>query len=162
MNAEAQQVIAKLGLVPLPREGGFYRLTWVSAQRMPDGRAAGSAIYFLITPDEFSAFHRLAGEELWHFHAGDPVDHVQLDPLSARVRTTRLGSNIVAGHVPRLGVAGGIWQGAKLAAGGSRGWALLGCSLVPAWDEKEFEIADTGALLLAFPEHAAIVRELTR
>ena len=162
MNSEAEKIIAKLGLTPLPREGGLYRLNWVSTERLTSGRAAGSAIYFLITPEEFSAFHRMAGEELWHFYAGDPVDHVQLEPRRGARRTTRLGSNILAGHVPQLAVPGGVWQGAKLVPGGTRGWALLGCSLVPAWDEKEFEIGDTGALLNLFPNHATIVRDLTR
>src|SRR6476620_6490053 len=162
VNQEAQKIVAKLGLVSLPREGGFYRLNWISAARLQSGRATASAIYFFVTPDEFSAFHRLAGEELWHFYSGDAVDHIQLNPETGAMTTTRLGGSILAGHVPQLPVPAGVWQGAKLAPGGIRGWTLLGCSLSPAWEEKEFEIADTGALLLAFPKHAAIVRELTR
>lgn len=162
MNTEALKVIAKLGLMPLPREGGFYRLTWISAERLTSGRAAGSAIFFLITRDEFSGLHRMRAEELWHFHAGDAVDHVQLDPADQSLSRTQLGGNVLAGEVPQLIVPGGIWQGAKLAPRAERGWALLGCTLSPAWDEAEFELAQRNALAREFPLQAELVREFTR
>lgn len=162
MNAGAQQIIAKLGLKPLPREGGFYRLTWVSAERLASGRAAGSAIYFLMTREEFSALHRLRVEELWHFYAGDSIEHVQLDPRDGTLRQTRLGAEVGAEDVHQLVVPVGVWQGARLRPKGCHGWALLGCTLSPAWDEAEFEVADRGALAREFPAHASLVRELTR
>lgn len=162
MNNEARQIIAKLGLMPLPREGGFYRVNWISAQRLPSGRAAGSAIYFFLGAGDFSALHRLETEELWHFYAGDAVEHSQLNPSNGKLTTTRLGVDALAGQVPQLAVSNGIWQGARILPGGTRGWALLGCSLSPAWDEAEFELGESGTLLAAFPAHAAVVRELTR
>ncbi|HEX2853253.1 MAG TPA: cupin domain-containing protein [Opitutaceae bacterium] len=162
MNSGALKVIAKLGLMPLPREGGFYRLTWVSAERLVSGRAAGSAIFFLITRDEFSGLHRMKAEELWHFHAGDAVDHVQIDPGDQSLSRSRLGGNVLAGEVPQLIVPGGIWQGARLADKAEHGWALLGCTLSPAWDEAEFELAQRKVLLGEFPAHADLVREFTR
>jgi predicted cupin superfamily sugar epimerase len=162
MNTEAQEIIAKLGLMPLPREGGFYRVTWVSSQRLSSGRAAGSAIYFFLGGADFSALHRMATEEVWHFYGGDPVEHSQFDPADRSLITTRLGTEVLAGQKPQLAVRGGVWQGARLMSGGNRGWALLGCSLSPAWDEAEFELGDPGALLELFPQHSALVRELTR
>jgi uncharacterized protein len=162
MNAEAMQVIAKLGLMPLPREGGFYRLTWVSAERLTSGRAAGSAIYFFISVEEFSALHRMRAEEIWHFHAGDAVEHVQFDARDGSVDTVILGSDVLAGHVPQLVVPGSVWQAARLAPNGRRGWALLGCTLSPAWDEAEFELGNSAVLVRQFPAHIRLVRELTR
>lgn len=162
MNAEALQVIAKLGLMPLPREGGFYRLTWISTERLASGRAAGSAIYFLITRDEFSALHRMRAEELWHFHAGDPVEHVQLDGRAGLAKKTLLGPEVMAGEVPQVVVKGGMWQGARLGARGNRGWALLGCTLSPAWEEAEFELGERSTLAREFPAQAILVREFTR
>src|ERR1044071_9437046 len=67
-NADAQRIIAELRLAPLAREGGWFRQTWATA--------AGSAIYYLMTPEDFSALHCLSSDEIWHFHAGDPVEHV--------------------------------------------------------------------------------------
>jgi predicted cupin superfamily sugar epimerase len=162
MNPEACRIIEQLQLVPLPREGGFFRQTWRDA--------AGSAIYFLMTPAEFSALHRLPADEVWHFYAGDPVEHVVLDPSSGALRVTRLGADVLSGDVPQLVAPGGCWQGARIAADGARGpstdlragWALLGCTLAPAWDERDFELGERPALLREFPDAGALIRALTR
>lgn len=162
MNTAAQGIIAQLGLQPLPREGGFFRQTWLSAAPGPDGRPLGSAIQYLITPEGFSALHRLRTDEVWHFYAGDPVEHIQLDPLSGTARITRLGSAIAAGEQVQLVVARDIWQGARLTEGGRHGWALLGCTLAPAWDEREWDLGDRKILLARYPAAAALIRGLTR
>lgn len=155
MNPGAQKTIAALGLAPLPREGGFFRQTW----RSP----AGSAIYFLLTPEDFSAFHRLRRtDELWHFYGGDVVEHVMLAAGDDGARVTRLGGAGQAGAVPQLVVPAGVWQAARLVPGGAEGWALLGCTLAPAWDEQDFELAEQAALARAFPGAAAHIRALTR
>ena len=170
MNAEAEKIIARLGLAPLPNEGGFFRQSWVSRERLADGRAAGSAIYFLLTPEGFSALHRLKTDELWHFYAGDPVEHLQLDPRDGSARLTTLGSDVLAGQTSQLIVRGGIWQGARLvlspteglAPAAGRGWALLGCTLAPAWDEREFLLGQRAELSTGFPAQAGLIAALTR
>jgi uncharacterized protein len=162
MNDAARNVIARLGLLPLPLEGGYFRATWQSAAFLPSGRATASAIYFLMTPGEFSALHRMAAEEVWHFYAGDAVEHTQLDPRNGSVTTTRLGTDILAGAHPQLSVRGSVWQGASLAPHHRHGWALLGCTVSPAWDQAEFELGDRRSLLLAFPGNESRIRELTR
>jgi predicted cupin superfamily sugar epimerase len=178
MNAEAEKIIARLGLVPLPNEGGFFRQSWVSRERLADGRAAGSAIYFLLTPEGFSALHQLKTDELWHFYAGDPVEHLQLDPRDRSTRSTVLGPDVFASQTTQLIVRGGIWQGARLVLGevegltlspaeglapaAGRGWALLGCTLAPAWDEREFLLGQRAELSTAFPAQASLIAALTR
>ena len=162
MSPEARHIVEQLQLVPLPREGGFFRQTWRSA--------AGSATYFLMTPVEFSALHRLPTDEVWHFYAGDAVEHVVLDPRNGAVRVTQLGADVPAGEVPQLVAPGGCWQGARIAADVARGsptafkagWTLLGCTLAPAWDERDFELGERPALLREFPDAGALIRALTR
>lgn len=153
MNAAAREIVAALRLEPLPREGGFFRQTWRSA--------AGSAIYFLLTPEDFSALHRLRTDELWHFHAGDAIEHVQLDPRDGQARIARLGADVRAGEQPQLVVPAGVWQGARIVAPRA-GWALVGCTLAPAWREEDFELGGRAALQRAFPAQAGIVAALTR
>ena len=162
MNAEAELLISKLGLLPLPGEGGYFAQTWTSSSVGTGGRAMGSAILFLITDTGFSALHRLGLEELWHFHAGDAVALTQIDPKTASLQTRLLGPDVAGGHVPQVLVPAGIWQGARLAPAARRGWALLGCALTPAWDEKEFELGLKPSLLRDFPAHAAAITSLTR
>ncbi len=156
----AAELIAALQLEPLPGEGGFFRQTYASKQRLPDGRAMGTAIYFLLTPDGFSALHRLETEELWHFYAGDAVEHLILDPATNEGWKTRLGNKFAISQVPQLVVPGGLWQGARLAEGGA--WALVGCTMSPGWEEREFTLGDRADLTARFPARAADIRAFTR
>lgn len=163
VKTEAERIIAALGLAPMPREGGFFRRTWTSQALLADGRAAGSAIWFLLTEDNFSALHRLRAEEQWRFYGGDPVEHVQLAAGGGAGRVTVLGADAFAQQTPQLTVPGGVWQGARLRAGaGLRGWALLGCTVTPAWADEEFELGSREALLAEFPRAAGWIAALTR
>jgi len=164
MNDEAAHIISKLGLKPLPDEGGFYASTWMSAAKGSDGRATGSAILFLITPEDFSALHRLRMDEVWHYHAGDPGELVRLDPRDGTCRVAVLGPSVEADHVPQAVVPAGEWQGARILPGkaSTRGWTLFGCTLSPAWDAGEFDLGNREALAREFPSHAGIIRALTR
>lgn len=164
MNAAARQFIAELRLERLPGEGGFFRQTARTE--------TVSAILFLMTADEFSALHRLAQDELWHFHAGDPVEHVQLDPRDGApqsAQVTRLGADLLGGEAPQVFVPAGVWQGARLApprdAAKSRaahGYALVGCTASPPWEERGFELAARASLRRSFPPEGAWIDALTR
>jgi len=160
-SPSAAQIISSLGLEPLPEEGGFFRQTWHNA--------TGTAIYFLITPDGFSALHRLNRDEIWHFYAGDAVDHVQLDPATGSLRRVRLGADVLGGEQPQLVVPAGVWQGARLAVAdvgrsdsARKGFALMGCTMSPGWDAAGFTLGARAELERAFPDGAEFIRDLTR
>ena len=153
VQADARELIDTLGLAPLPEEGGFFRVTW-------RGRH-GSAILFLITAENFSALHRIAEDELWHFHAGDPVEHVRIDPGTGALTLHQLGTDLARGEIPQLAVPAGHWQGARLAAT-AHGYALLGCTVTPPWTPAGFALGDRDALTLAFPRHAEVIARFTR
>jgi hypothetical protein len=156
MNPSARTLIEILGLEPLPAEGGFFRVTWRGE--------TSSAILFLLTREAFSALHQLDRDELWHFHAGHPVEHVQLNPATGQARVARMGANPLAGEQPQVAVPAGSWQGARLdpVGDGSDDYALLGCTVSPAWDDHAFTLGDGNALARAFPPHAALIKALTR
>ncbi|HVU25548.1 MAG TPA: cupin domain-containing protein [Opitutus sp.] len=155
-------MIKRLGLVPLPVEGGFFRRTWTGPAQPPAGRSTGTAIYFLVTDTDFSALHRLITDEVWCFHAGDPVEHVQLSPGEPAPRVTRLGGDLAGGQVPQLVVPGGVWQGARLAPGAALGWGLLTCFMAPGWVDGEFALGDRAVLCREFPVAAEWIEALTR
>jgi predicted cupin superfamily sugar epimerase len=125
----------------------------------------GSAILFLITEDDFSALHRLGMDEIWQFSAGDPAELVRLDPRAGSCRVCVLGPDIEGGHAPQAVVPSGEWQGARVLPGGTpdaRGWTLFSCTVLPAWDEGEFELGRREALVREFPAQAGMIRALTR
>ncbi|PKP68174.1 MAG: hypothetical protein CVT83_06290, partial [Alphaproteobacteria bacterium HGW-Alphaproteobacteria-5] len=151
MKNHLEELIARLGLTKLPEEGGLYRETYRSAQemRLPHGdRACCTAIYYLVTPDEFSALHRVASDEIFHFYAGDAVEMFQLWDDGA-AQTIRLGPDVLGGEFPQVVVPAGVWQGTRLAEGGA--WALLGCTVSPGFELADFEAGRRQDLLDAFP-----------
>jgi predicted cupin superfamily sugar epimerase len=158
----AQELIRLLRLEPLPREGGWYRETYRSPLQLPAAalaprhqapRSAGTAIYYLLTPDCFSALHRLPGDEVYHFYLGDPVEILQLglEPADGG-RILTLGPDVRAGQHVQAVVPGGVWQGSMLRAGGA--FALLGTTMAPGFDFADYEAADRAALIAAYPAFA--------
>lgn len=161
MNDEARAIINHLRLEPLPHEGGHFVRSW-TGPALPSGRRMGTAIYFLLTPDGFSALHRLETEEIWHFYAGDSVEHWQLDPITGQAHRTVIGPDLLAGHAVQHVVPAGWWQGARLAGSAKQGWALVGCTMAPGWDEREFILAERTGLTAQFPGFAKEIHLLTR
>ena len=167
-NPSAEEIIALLGLEPHPGEGGLYAETWRSDEsiagaalpgRYSGPRALGTAIYYLLTPETFSAMHRLRSDEIFHFYLGDPVEILVIPP-GERGRTSTLGPRLGAGHRPQLLVPRGSWQGSRLAPGGRV--ALLGTTVAPGYDPEDFERGNREQLIERFPEHAERIRALTR
>ncbi len=157
----AEEIIMLLGLRPHPEEGGYFRETYRNGKALEPIEGAKSdqlstAIYYLLTPDTVSAMHRLKGDELFHFHGGDPVVQLQcFDDGHHEIHT--LGMDLRAGQRPQVLVPGGVWQGAKLAPGGS--WALLGCTCAPAFVYEDYDHGDIEALVARFPEAERMLRE---
>ena len=125
----------------------------------PGDRAAGTAIYYLLTPETFSALHKLPGDEVFHFYLGDPVEVLQLYPGGSG-EVTVLGHDIAAGMRPQHVVPGGVWQGSRLRPGGS--YALLGTTMSPGFDYKDYETGSRQSLTQLYPGHAAAIASLTR
>ncbi len=134
----AEEVVARLGLVPMPREGGLFRSTWRNE--------AGSAIYYFLRDGDRSALHRLRGTEIWHHYAGDPVEMLLLLP-DGSVERPILGDDLRAGQRPMVVVEGGVWM-AAVSAGP---WTLLGATMAPPFIEDDFEIGDATVLSAAYP-----------
>ncbi len=150
----ADEVIAKLDLAPLEGEGGYFRQTWIQESGTP-GPPIGTCILYLVTPDSFSALHRLEHDEIFHFYLGDPCEAVSVDP-DGRLTEFTLGQDIMAGMQVQHVVPARSWQGARLAPGGS--WALLGTTMAPGFHIDGFELATADDIEVFEPEVAARVR----
>ncbi|GAA4856011.1 cupin domain-containing protein [Saccharopolyspora rosea] len=160
MTEDPAEVAARYGLRPLPVEGGLFRRTWTGP---PDGsgRPAGTAILLLLAARDglFSALHRLPIDEVWHFHRGDPVALLLLDP-GGGARTAVLGHDPAAGHHVQFTVPAGTWMGGRVAPGGS--WALCGTTMAPGFLPSDYEGAAADDLAAAYPSAAEDIRALCR
>lgn len=162
----ANEWIERLALERHP-EGGWYRETYRAPLMLPHAaiagfggdRSASTAIYFLLTGDEFSALHRLRSDELWHFYAGSALIVHVIEPGGA-YREIRLGSNADAGEEFQAVVPAGCWFGSSLAQPES--FALVGCTVAPGFDFADFEMARRYELTAQYPQHRDIIASLTR
>ncbi len=156
--AEVARWVQALRLAPHP-EGGFFRETYRSALTVGD-RNVSTAIYFLITRGNFSALHRIASDELWHFHAGQALEIVTIDDQGTRC-DLRLGIDLERRERPQHQVLAGAWFGARL-VDPAASYALVSCTVAPGFDFDDFELADRMRLTQRYPQHAAVIAELTR
>jgi uncharacterized protein len=163
--SNAQEIIKLLQLQPHPKEGGYFRETYRSADSFSDlpsryggKRSASTAIYYLLTPETFSTVHRLASDEVFHFYLGSPVEMLQLFP-DGQGRIVTLGSDLKAGQSPQIMVPAGVWQGSRLAARGS--FALMGTTVAPGFDFADYESGEREKLIEQYPQFAKMIRELT-
>ncbi len=167
----AEEIVQALALAPHP-EGGFYRETYRAPLTLPHpsiasthggDRSACTAIYFLVPRGSFSALHRIASDEVWHFYAGAPLEIVEIAPDGV-LRGTTLGDDLVHGERPQHVVPRGAWFGSRVREGSdARGnFALVGCTVAPGFDFADFELAARDELSARFPEHAALIAALTR
>ncbi len=153
----AQAVIDLLQLVPLDGEGGYFRETYRSAT-VKDGRALSTAIYYMLTANTVSLFHRLKSDEIWHFYQGDVVELVMLHPDSS-VEVVDLGTNLTLGQRSQVVIPAGTWQGARLADGGA--WSLMGCTVAPGFEFADWELAERDLLQQQYPGAGKWIDRLT-
>jgi predicted cupin superfamily sugar epimerase len=154
------ELVRTLGLAPHP-EGGFYRETWRSAVPVetPRGvRSVGTAIYYLLPRGTFAAWHRVSSDELWHFYDGHALTMYLLDERVGRLETVVLGRDVARGERPQVLVPAGVLQAAQ-----PRGdYALCGCTVAPGFDFADWQMPARDSLVARYPEHAELVRQLTR
>lgn len=164
----ADQIKSLLKLKPHPVEGGFFVETYRSDEYIPENalpdrydgiRTLGTGIYYLLTPDTFSAMHRLQTDEIFHFYLGDPVDMLQLLP-DGTGRIITLGYDILNGMELQIIVPRGTWQGARLRRGGI--FALLGTTTTPGFEFADYEPGQRETLVDSYPQFRDVIVALTK
>lgn len=158
MNLES--LVKNFSLEPHP-EGGFYRETYRSPLSVdtPNGRrSASTAIYFLLTAKQKSHLHRIRSDEVWHFYGGGPLTVYELHPDGRQVETI-LGPNIEAGQKLQHVVPAGCWFGSTPCEGTS--FSLVGCTVAPGFDFRDFEMGKRDDLIAAFPKARDLIDLMT-
>jgi predicted cupin superfamily sugar epimerase len=164
---EAKYWIEKLQLEEHP-EGGYFRQTYrsevsIAQEALPAGfagaRAASTAIYFLLEGENFSAFHRLRSDEVWHFYAGDPLVVHVIEP-EGNYSSILLGCDLEAGQVLQGVVRAGCWFASHVADWNS--FSVVGCTVAPGFDFDDFELGKRAELVATYPQHRELIQRLTR
>lgn len=157
MNNQIESIVKELGLQPHP-EGGFYSETYRSEMSIPGmERQLMTAIYFLLTSENVSNFHRIKSDELWFYHAGSPLTVHTLDQNGHS--EIKIGPDFAAGQRPQALVKSGIIFGSSVDV--EDGYSLVSCVVAPGFDFRDFELFERQQLKEMFPGHEAIITRLT-
>ena len=163
----AQHWISKLELIKHP-EGGYYKEVYrsnefVHKKNLPDRyssfRSFSTSIYFLLESNEFSAFHRLKSDEIWHFYEGSAIHIVMILP-NGTFKKVVMGRDGADDLVYQALIPKGCWFAAHVQDGNS--FSLVGCSVSPGFDFEDFELGTREGLIKLFPQHAELIRTFTR
>lgn len=150
-----QDVITRWQLQPHP-EGGYYREIYRSPLEVTLAQNSYNActhIYWLLYQGDFSAWHRVrAGDEIWHWYGGDPLELHTLSP--------QYHYQVLSGEQPCLVVPAGVWQAARLVGEGN--WVWCGCTVSPGFSFARFDLGERAQLLQEFPAHGDLITQLTR
>ena len=158
VDQEIEKIVAELNMLPHP-EGGYYAEVYRSPMEIPGKeRQLMTSIYFLLTSDNVSNFHRIKSDELWFHHAGSPITVHVLNEEQGHVEI-KVGSDILKGEHPQALVKGGEIFGSSVDTENS--YALVSCVVAPGFDFQDFELFKRTELIAQFPSHHEIITRLT-
>jgi predicted cupin superfamily sugar epimerase len=162
----AKYYIEKLGLIQHV-EGGAFNETYRSELIIPQAtlpigfkgnRNASTAIYFLLSFGQFSAFHKILSDEMWHFYAGQTLTIYEIEN-NGNLITHKLGADLENGETFQCVIKAGNWFGSRCEL--ANGFSLVGCTVSPGFDFADFELANKNELCQAFPALVNLISEMT-
>lgn len=152
-----QKYIDALGLQPHP-EGGFYKEVYRSEETIV-GRERNlmTSIYFLLTSENVSKFHRIKSDELWFHHAGSPLIIHTLDQNGHSEHL--VGADLENNMQPQFMVPKNTIFGSTVLEENS--FSLVSCVVAPGFDFRDFELFTTESLLDLHPNEIEIIQRLS-
>lgn len=162
----AQQIINQFDLTAHP-EGGYFKETYRShgiiqnehlSPEFVGDRNYSTSIYFLLTSEKFSAFHKINQDEIWHFYKGSTLKLHMISP-EGDYSFVLIGNNLEQNEQPQFVVPAGYWFAAEVEAENT--YAFSGCTVAPGFDFNDFVLPEREALIALFPQHKAIITKLT-
>lgn len=162
----AQEIISHFNLTAHP-EGGYFKEIYRSkgkileenlAEYFEGDRNYCTSIYFLLTAEKFSAFHKINQDEIWHFYTGSTLKLHQISP-EGKYSIVLIGNDFANGEVPQYTVPAHYYFAAEVIQKNS--YAFVGCTVSPGFDFKDFVLPSCQTLVSEFPNHQQIIKELT-
>jgi predicted cupin superfamily sugar epimerase len=140
-------------------EGGYFRETYRSDAQFETERglrSASTAIFYLLEKGQFSAFHRIKSDEMWHFYAGSPLAVHVID--GDKLGTIKLGNDPGRRQSLQAVVRAGCW----FAAASLGQYSLVGCTVAPGFDFADWEVGRRADMLKAYPRHRRVIEKYAR
>ena len=166
----AARLVERLAMQKIPDEGCWFSVTYVSPDRLEVGalpprlktaRPAGTAIYALVTREDFSALHKLSTDETWHFYAGSPIELLLLKPGGTH-EIVIIGPDLLIGQHPQFTVPAGTWMAARPQPDDPSAYTLFGCTLAPGFDYGDYTPGYRDDLQKRYPAGAERIAAFTR
>lgn len=148
-------------------EGGYFKEVYRAGEfiqkkglpkRYSSFRSFSTSIYFLLKGEQFSAFHRIKSDEVWHFYEGSPLNIFILVP-GGRSFQVKLGQNPENNETFQFVVPKGAWFAAQTSEKNS--FSLVGCTVAPGFDFDDFELGSCSELMKTFPAHEKLISQFT-
>ncbi|MEX0360761.1 MAG: cupin domain-containing protein [Allomuricauda sp.] len=164
---QVERLIKKFDLIPHP-EGGYFKETYRSQGEVASGslpkeyqgsRNYATSIYFLLTSDTFSAFHKIKQDEIWHFYSGSPLMLYMISE-EGELSEHCIGNDFGKGQIPQFVVPGNHWFAAKTL--NPNDYSFVGCTVSPGFEFEDFVLPERMELLDKFPQHSMLIHSLTR
>ena len=158
--------ITKLNLEKHP-EGGWFKEVYRSGEMISAECLSGSfkgarnistSIYYLLEGSDFSVFHRIKSDEIWHYYTGNSSIEI-ITSRKGEIEIHKLGNQPEEGHIFQVVVPADTWFAARLAD--KKGFAFVGCTVSPGFHFDDFELAGK-ELLDEFPLLENQIRSLIR
>jgi predicted cupin superfamily sugar epimerase len=143
---------------------GYVRVTFMSGQRIAPGglpapfeggRPLGSALYFMLTPDEPVKLHRIRNDQLYHYYLGDPIE-VLMMLTDGTTQHHIVGPDLRAGHKVQLYIPGNTFHTARVI--GTRQWFLGASTEWPGVQPADVELGKADELAAKYPSVAEQIR----
>lgn len=160
------EIITFFNLTEHP-EGGYYKETYRSVgeilsenldSEFDGNRNYCTSIYFLLTSDKFSAFHKINQDEIWHFYTGTTLKLHLISPVG-EYSFVLIGNNFIDGETPQFTVPAHHYFAAEVLEKNS--FSFMGCTVSPGFDFRDFKLPSCKELSQEFPKHSKIITQLT-
>ena len=143
-------------------EGGYYRETYrsqysITPEGYPGERNVSTSIYYLLGQNDFSSFHRLKSDEIWHFYYGDSA-RIHMIDQEGKYQIRDVGSNPEAGEAFQVLIPSNTWFAAETLGE----YSLVGCTVAPGFDFSDFNLSGRDNMLHLFPKYKEIILRFTR
>jgi uncharacterized protein len=161
MENNSQYWIEKLELVR-HIEGGYYKQIYASKRQCQEhgNRNLATCIFYLLDGNDFSAFHKINSDEIWHFFIGSSLTMYIFNEKDSKLKIVKLGKKLDKGENLQVIINEGDWFAAEVNDKSS--FTLVGCTVIPGFEFKNFKLAKKKSLLLKFPSYKDIIEKLAK